>query len=236
MLSLIAVAVFCGVVRGKKDLAAFARTLSPSQLRALGFRRDAKTGRVRCPGVTTFFRILNQVDEAALELALLAWQNQVLGPVQDRIIALDGKKLRHSQGGELVSAIGAESGRWLGTVRTPDKTNEITAARTLLEKINQRQDLHGKVLVLDALHTNQETARLIVQEIGADYLFTVKTNQETLHKTVHGLLAKPAFFPSGQNDERRTSGNQPQPPGAAPIAPAAHDPRTGLLRGGGTDR
>jgi hypothetical protein len=236
MLSLIAVAVFCGVVRGKKDLAAFARTLSASQLRALRFRRDAKTGRVRCPGVTTFFRILNQVDEAALELALLAWQDQVLGPVQDRIIALDGKKLRHSQGGELVSAIGAESGRWLGTVRTPDKTNEITAARTLLEKINQRQDLHGKVLVLDALHTNQETARLIVQEIGADYLFTVKTNQETLHKTVHGLLAKPAFFPSGQNDERRTPGNQPQPPRAAPIAPAAHDPRTGLLRGGGTDR
>lgn len=194
MLTLIAVAVFCGVVRGKKDLAAFARTLSQSQLRALRFRRDAQTGRIRCPGVTTFFRILNQVQEAALELALLAWQDQVLGPVQDPIIAVDGKKLRHSQGGELVSAIGAGSGRWLGTVRTPDKTNEITAARTLLEKINERQDLSGKVVVLDALHTNQETARLIVQELGADYLFTVKTNQETLHKTVHGLLAKPAFF------------------------------------------
>jgi hypothetical protein len=223
ILTLIAVAVFCGVVRGKKDLAAFARTLSQSQLRALRFRRDAKTGRIRCPGVTTFFRILNEVDEAALELALLAWQDQVLGPVQDRIMAVDGKKLRHSQGGELVSAIGAESGRWLGTVRTPDKTNEITAARTLLEKINARQDLQGKVLVLDALHTNQETARLIVQEIGADYLFTVKTNQETLHKTVHGLLAKPAFFPSRPNDERPTAGNQPQPPGAAPVAPAADD-------------
>src|SRR5580765_1689939 len=222
MLSLIAVAVFCGVVRGKKDLAAFARTLSPSQLRALRFRRDAKTGEVRCPGVTTFFRILNQVDEAALELALLAWQDQVLGPVQDRIIAVDGKKLRHSQGGELVSAIGAQSGRWLGTVRTPDKTNEIIAARTLLERLNQRLDLSGKVVVLDALHTNQETSRLIVQELGADYLFTVKTNQETLHKTVHALLAQPAFFPSGQNDERPTQGNQPQSAGASPLTDAAH--------------
>src|SRR5206468_10571412 len=123
------------------------------------------------PGVTTFFRILNQVDERALELALLAWQDQVLGPVQDRIIAIDGKKLRHSQGGELVSAIGAESGRWLGTVRTPDKTNEITAARTLLEQVNQREDLSGKVVVLDALHTNPQTARWIAQELGADYLF-----------------------------------------------------------------
>ena len=224
MLTLIAVAVFCGVVRGKKDLAAFARTLSQAQLRALRFRHDSQTGRTRCPGVTTFFRILNEVDERALEWALLAWQDQVLGPVQDRIIAVDGKKLRHSQGGELVSAIGAESGRWLGTVRTPDKTNEITAARTLLEKINQRQDLSGKVVVLDALHTNQETSRLIVQELGADYLFTVKANQETLHKTVHDLLAKPAFFPSGQNDECRTQGNQPQSPGAPPITPAAHQP------------
>ena len=224
MLTLIAVAMFCGVVRGKKDLAAFARTLSQAQLRALRFRRDAKTGRIRCPGVTTFFRILNEVDELALELALLAWQDQVLGPVQDRIIAVDGKKLRHSQGGELVSAIGAESGRWLGTVRTPDKTNEITAARTLLEKINQRQDLTGKVVVLDALHTHQETARLIVQELGADYLFTVKTNQETLHKTVHELLAQPVFFSSGPSAERRAQGNQPQSQGAPSITDAAHQP------------
>lgn len=236
MLTLIAVAVFCGVVRGKKDLAAFARTLSQAQLRALRFRQDGQTKRMRCPRVTTFFRILNQVDESALELALLAWQDQVLGPVQDRIIAVDGKKLRHSQGGELVSALGTESGRWLGTVRTPDKTNEITAARTLLEKINARQDLSGKVVVLDALHTHQETARLIVQELGADYLFTVKTNQQTLHKTVQGLLAQPAFFPSRPDAERRPPGSQPQPPRAAPIAPPAHDSGTGLLCGGGPDR
>ncbi len=121
MLALIAVAVFCGVVRGKKDLAAFARTLSPAQLRALRFRRDSKTGGMRCPGVATFFRILNEVEELASELALLAWQDQVLGPVQDRIIALDGKKLRHSQGGELVSAIGAGAGGGWGRSARPTK-------------------------------------------------------------------------------------------------------------------
>lgn len=145
LLTLIAVATFCGVVRGKKDLAQFASTLSQGQMRALRFRRRHQhNGKLTPPGVTTFFRILNQVDERALELALLAWQDQVLGPLQDRIIAVDGKKLRHSQGGELVSAIGAQSGRWLGTVRTPDKTN-----------------------------------------------------QESLHKTVSGLLSARAFPPSG---------------------------------------
>jgi hypothetical protein len=222
MLTLIAVAVFCGVVRGKKDLAAFAKTLSEHQLRALRFRRDRKTGRVRCPGVTTFFRILNEVDEGALELALLAWQDQMLGPVPDRLIALDGKELRHSQGGELVSAIGAQSGRWLGTVRTPDKTNEITAARTLLDRLNQRLDLSGKVVILDALHTNQQTARLVVQEAGADYLFTVKTNQETLHKTVSGLLEARAFFPSGPDEDRGAAGDQSRPEGTTPTAAPEH--------------
>ena len=210
MLTLMAGAAFCGVVRGKKDLAAFARTLSPHQLRALRFRLNRKTGKPRCPGVTTFFRILNEVDERALEWALLAWQDQVLGPVQDRIVALDGKALRHSQGGELVSAVGAQSGRWLGTVRTPDKTNEITAARTLLGRLSQRLDLSGKVLVLDALHTHQETARLIVQEMGADYLFTIKANQETLHQTVCGLLNAHAFSPSGSDEDRPAAGNQPR--------------------------
>ena len=209
MLTLIAAAVFCGVARGKKDLAAFAQTLSQAQLRALRVRhRNKLTGQLTPPGVTTFFRILNEVDEAAIELALLAWQEQVLGPVQDQLIAVDGKALRHSQGGELVSAIGVESGRWLGTVRTPDKTNEITAARTLLKRVHERHDLSGKVVVLDALHTNQETARLIVQELGADYLFTVKTNQESLHKTVQGLLKGGAFSPSGSGAPSRDGGDQ----------------------------
>jgi hypothetical protein len=222
LLTLIAVAVFCGVVRGKKDLAAFAKTLSEHQLRALRFRRDRKTGRVRCPGVTTFFRILNEVDERALERALLAWQDQVLGPVQDRLIALDGKELRHSQGGELVSAIGAESGRWLGTVRTPDKTNEIPAARTLLKRLGERLDLTGKVVILDALHTQQETARLVVQEVGADYLFTVKANQPTLHKTVSGLLQNRAFSPSGPDENGGTRGAQSGPAGTTPTSTPKH--------------
>jgi len=237
MLTLVAVATFCGVVRGKKDLAEFAATLSQHQLRALRFRRrDKNSGKLTPPGVTTFFRILNQVDERALELALLAWQDQVLGPVQDRIIAIDGKKLRHSQGGELVSAMGAQSGRWLGTVRTPDKTNEITAARTLLEQVNQREDLSGKVVVLDALHTNPQTAPLIVQELGADYLFTVKTNQEALHKTVSGLLAAGAFSPSDADAVGPDAGNKPGTPRATPTPASGHDPGAGLLCGRPADR
>jgi hypothetical protein len=235
MLALIAVAVFCGVARGKKDLAAFASTLTASQLRALRFRAYPH-GNLRRPKVTTFFRILNQVDENAVQVALLAWQDQILGPVQDRIFAVDGKELRHSQGGELVSLIGTESGRWLGSARTPDKTNEIPVARTVLDRVAQRVDLTGKLVVLDALHTNQETARQIVQDVGADYLLTVKTNQPQLHQTVSRLLQPSAFSPSGPDADRAPAGAQPGSLGMAPITDSRHQPGAGRLRGRRPDR
>lgn len=205
MLALIAMAVFCGVVRGQRDLAAFGRTLSQGQLRALGFRSDRHTGRVRAPDETTFFRVLTGVDEALLERALLAWQEQVLGPVQDKLIAIDGKKLRHAQGVELVSAIAVESGRWLGTVRTERKSNEIPAARDLLGKL----DVVGKIVVADALHTQDDTARQILYEGGGDYVFTVKDNQKSLHQTLEKLLAPQPFSPSqGAAQSRQQTGSE----------------------------
>lgn len=200
ILALITMASFCGVVRGQRDLAAFGRTLSQGQLRALGFRTKRGTRRVRAPEETTFFRVLSGVDEALLEQALLAWQEQVLGPLQDEVIAFDGKKLRHAQGVELVSAIGLESGRWLGSVCTQSKSNEIPAARELLGKL----DVAGKTVVADAIHTQFDTARQILYQSGGDYVFTVKDNQKGLHQTIAKLLSaqpfppSPAALPAGQ--------------------------------------
>jgi len=79
-------------------------------------------------------------------------------------------------------------------------------------------------VVLDALHTNAETARQIVQDLGADYLFTVKTNQKSLHPTVQQLLTADAFFPSRPNPQGSTAGNQPQSSRAPSTAVANHHP------------
>jgi len=81
-------------------------------------------------------------------------------------------------------------------------------------------------------------ARLIVQDLGADYLFTIKTNQATLHETVHRLLSAGAFSPSGTEieNERPTPGAQPQPAGMPPVADAAHDPGTDLFCGRRSNR
>jgi hypothetical protein len=138
MVALIVLATFCDVMRGQRDLAAFARKLSQAQLRALGFYCDPHTGRVRCPGETAFFRVLGALSADQVEAVLLRWQAKLLGPVHDTLIAIDGKTLRHSRGQELVSAIGGQTGRWLGTVRVADK-NRIELA--LGESVHGLQDV-----------------------------------------------------------------------------------------------
>jgi predicted transposase YbfD/YdcC len=190
LLALIAMAMFSGVTKGYDDLAEYAATLSQSQLRALRFRTDPHTGRVRHPQRTTFGRILTEVDAATVQQVLLLWQEQVLGPVQDRIVILDGKAIRHA-GVETLSAVSG-SGRWLGSTMVKAGSNEIPEAREQLAKL----DVVGKMVLADAAHTQVQTARQILYEQGSDYLLTVKKNQKELYETLATLLTEQRFSPS----------------------------------------
>jgi hypothetical protein len=63
----------------------------------------------------------------------------------------------------------------------------------------ERLDLEGRLASLDALHTQDETARALVLEHGADYLLTVKDNQPTLHQNIEKFVAAPeADFPPSE--------------------------------------
>ena len=206
-LALIALAMFSGVRRGPQDLAEFAASLSQGQLRALGFRTKRGTTRIRCPGESTFKRLLPRIDAAALERALLLWQEQLLGPSQDQLVIVDGKTLRHAHV-ELVSAVDG-SGRWLGTVPVQPGSNEIPAARELLGHM----ELASKTTLADAIHTQVETAQQVLFEGGGDYALTVKENQKELVQTLATLLAPGEFSPSAHGaDARADSRTQSEPP------------------------
>jgi hypothetical protein len=173
--ALVACATLCGVHRGQRSLAAFARELSGAQLQALGFRKKGRPRRYRAPSEATFFRFLDGVKASDLEKVLQRWQDERIGPrkADDNVIAVDGKTLCSSQGVEVVSAYACKSGRWLGSQIVQEGSNEIPAAQELLSRI----DLEGQRVTLDAMHTQDLTARVIVQEGGGDYLMTVKGNQ-----------------------------------------------------------
>jgi hypothetical protein len=208
MVCLMVMALAQGVMRGPQDLADYADTLSQDQLRTLRFRSDGRSRKIRCPKKTSFSRVLHEVNGDILERVLLKWQDQILGPKQDRVVIIDGKKIRHG-GVEIVNAIDS-TGRFLGSVVTESKSSEMAAGRQLL----LGQDLVGKIVLADALHTQDETARQILHEQGGDYLLTVKGNQSGVQNNLESLFAKQAFSPSthGSNPGHE-AGAQPQSDG-----------------------
>jgi hypothetical protein len=198
--SLVAIGVLahlCGAPRGQKEWSLFAKGLSQVQRRALGIRRQADG--YPAPGPSTFWRLMAHLNADALEKIFLQVQAQIRGPAPpDELIVLDGKEPRHGGGHALLTAVTVPSQHYLGSALVDQKTNEIPVARALFHRL----DLDGRKVSLDALHTQDQTARELVLEHGADYLLTVKANQPTLRATIEKLVPAPPadFSPSGCHD------------------------------------
>jgi hypothetical protein len=183
-------AMLCKVCLGQRDLAAFGRNLTRQQKKALGFPRDWKK-RLHtyiAPSESMFARFLRHLDNQALQRHLQRWLDHLLGkrdPTGDQV-SVDGKELLNSQGAAVVSAYSVTTGRWLGSEPVAQDSNEIPAAKALLRRL----DLDGSLVTADAMHTQTETGRIVVQEKGGDYLFTVKGNQKGVADNARDLHKK----------------------------------------------
>jgi hypothetical protein len=197
LVTLLLVAMLCDAPRGQKDLAKLARRLTQHQRRALGIRPNPQGG-FPAPSQSTFSRLLAQLDGPRLNQTLLAIQAQVRGqPPPDELIAIDGKEPNHGPGDAILSAVSVPSQFYLGSALVDTKTNEIPVARQLFGQL----DLAGRNVGLDALHTQDQTARELVLEHGAHYLLTVKNNQPTLRQNIEKKVPAPpvGFSPSGRD-------------------------------------
>jgi hypothetical protein len=187
-------ALLCDAPRGQKDLAKLARRLTQHQRRALGIRPNPQ-GFFPAPSQSTFSRLLARLDGARLNQTLLEIQTQVRGqPPPDELIAIDGKEPNQGPGDAILSAVSVPSQFYLGSALVDTKTNEIPVARQLFGQLN----LAGRNVALDALHTQDQTARQLVLEHGAHYLLTVKNNQPTLRQNIEKKVPAPpvGFSPS----------------------------------------
>jgi hypothetical protein len=174
------------------DLAAICGELPQNQLRALRAWQHPRTARREAPSETTFQRTLSRVDAAQLDRLLGAWLGETDAPLEH--IALDGKALRGTSGLHLFSAFAVARECVIAQLAIPAKTNEIPMLAPLLEAI----PLGGILVSADALHTQADTARHLVQERGADYLLTVKNNQPALREACARLLPESSFPPYAQ--------------------------------------
>lgn len=187
--------------------------LTQRQLRALGCWPD-KAGRYAPPSDTTFFRVLNRLDQKHFEEVVGGWFLEQEVSVLARL-AVDGKVLRGSGRSDgkplqLFSAVSHHLRLTLGQVPIEEKSNEIPALKPLLRGL---PCLEGSLITADAMHCQQESGRFITQELGGDYLFGLKGNQSGVLEKAERLLAGKAFFPSGKGGQL---GKRPPPAGAPP--------------------
>lgn len=164
---------------GARSFAAVAQWVADqdtSRLARLGLDRATP------PSEATFRRVFTGLDPDVLDGVLGAWFWTRTATVQGRrVIAIDGKTVRgartaSSDAPHLVAAFDHAAGTVLGQVAVAAKSNEIPSVRTLLKVL----DVTGAVVTLDAMHTQTDTAKAIV-EAGGDYVLTVKANQKSLY-------------------------------------------------------
>ena len=189
ILALVSAATLCGY-RSYRAMAEWGRHDGPDLLRALGFTRTT------APSAATLYRVLRDVDAAAVDAAIGAWAHAVRAALpEDRVIALDGKALRGSRrqggrGSHVLAAVSHQQGLPLAPCAVDDKTNEIGAVQEVLDALV----LEGQVLTMDALLTQRAVAQAIVEGGGA-YVMVVKDNQPRLCQGIAGVLATPADIP-----------------------------------------
>ena len=138
------------------------------------------------PSHDTIGDLFSRLDPQQLQSCFLAWIQSLFRVSDGEIIAIDGKKLRHSYDSStdrpaihMVSAWACQNRIVLGQVKTDEKSNEITAIPKLLKLL----DIKGNIVTIDAMGCQKKIAEQIVAQ-GGDYVFNLKGNQSSLHEDV----------------------------------------------------
>ena len=183
--------------RNFRSIGEWAADLPQEALERLGCRWHPDQHRYLPPSEPTLRRTLQGADVGLIDRALGGWLERQARPGE--AVAVDGKTLRGAVGSDgrqvhLLAALVHKEGVVLDQRQVDLKHNEITEFQPLLEA----QDLAGMVVTADALHTQREHARFLVEDKTADYLFTVKGNQPSLEAALRATPAD-SFSPSGRD-------------------------------------
>jgi len=142
------------------------------------------------PSHDTFGRVFALIDPEEFRRRFIEWVQAIYELTQGQVIAIDGKQLRGSKdkanGREainLVSAWASANQLVLGQMKVSEGSNEIKAIPQLLQML----DLNGCLVTIDAIGTQTEIAKQIVEQ-GGDYLLAAKENQGQLYEDLDNLF------------------------------------------------
>ena len=199
-------------------VAEWAAGCSQRTLAVLGGRRDPWAQRIRAPSARTFARVFTGLDAEAFNAALYGYLSSLPAGPADMLPAVtrrereqrraararpdppgllgqaaaDGKTVRGAvrpDGSQvhLLSVFDVATGCVRAQREIDAKTNEIPELAPVIAHL----DLIGQMVTLDALHTQTETARHLVEDKHAHYLMIIKANQPTLLESAVKALAGP---------------------------------------------
>jgi predicted transposase YbfD/YdcC len=138
------------------------------------------------PSADTFERVFARIDPNEFRNCFVEWIKAIHQLTQGEIIPIDGKTLRRSHDRSngksaihMVSAWACTNGIVIGQVKTREKSNEITAIPQLLEML----EIKGCIVTIDAMGCQKHIAEKIVEK-EADYVFSLKGNQGSLHDDI----------------------------------------------------
>ena len=148
------------------------------------------------PAHDMVLRALAIADPDEIEKVLRTWVDAVRTPgvltTDGGQVAFDGKTLRGSLdrsstlgGVHMVGAYLIEAGLTLGTFKTDDKSNEITAIPCLIRSLN----LKGATVTIDAMGCQRAIAAEII-DAQADYILQVKGNQPVLEANIRDTFGE----------------------------------------------
>ena len=183
ILALACVAMMCGC-KTYSAIAQWGRDYDQRFIKALGFTH------VKTPCAATFCNVFCNIAIKIMESKLGQWATSIGADASDQegsqkesqeeAISIDGKTLKGSlkQGSSithLLSAVSHKLGLTLAQCSVDKGTNEIGTIDEILKNLV----LEGRIVSVDAMHTQRETSQTIVDG-GGDYVMPVKDNQQRL--------------------------------------------------------
>jgi predicted transposase YbfD/YdcC len=199
------------MLHGKTRLAAITawiRHAGQEALELAGCRHRGRDGLLVAPSPKTVTRCLGLAGAKALAGAVSRYLAAGIpaqapagpadGPALRPQVACDGKAARGALRGDgtplflLSAAVAGPVSAPAGAVviadrEIPAKTNEIPEMAPLLRELDQYFPLAGQVLTADALHAQDDFAKLAREELAAHFVLTVKKNRRNLHAALDAL-------------------------------------------------
>ena len=154
------------------------------------------------PSADTFRRVFARLDPCLFQDCFLTWIQSVSTCTDGQVIAVDGKKLRHSfetatgkPAIAMVSAWASEQRLVIAQRKVDDGSNEIAAIPHLLQLL----ELSGCLVTIDAAGCQIDIAAQIIDQSG-DYVLAVKENQPKLLEDIQRVFSRAMRDPSSVPD------------------------------------